>query len=117
VTRRGGSPFLTGKRLFARAAQGIPKGVICDRQGNVFAGCGDGVEIWNAGGVLLGVITVPGEKHTLLFLSRGAFLLTLPEIAPVSSLSWGKDGEIFICAEQTLWMLGFGDTPPDTGGP
>jgi gluconolactonase len=55
---------LTGKRLFARAAKGVPKGIICDKSGNVFAGCGDGVEIWNPGGILLGVIAVPGERTT-----------------------------------------------------
>lgn len=60
VTTRSGSPFLTGKRLFARALSGTPKGIICDSAGNVFAGCGDGVEIWNPGGTLLGVIRVPG---------------------------------------------------------
>ncbi|KAH8912919.1 hypothetical protein BR93DRAFT_922894 [Coniochaeta sp. PMI_546] len=88
VVTRSGAPFLSGKRLFARAATGIPRGIICDKKGNIFAGCGDGVEIWSPGGTLLGVVTVP---------------------APVSTLSWGREGELFICAEQTLWMLKPGD--------
>jgi gluconolactonase len=65
VITRSGAPFLTGKRLFARAVKGRPKGVICDAKGNVFAGCGDGVEIWNPGGLLLGVISVPCENQRL----------------------------------------------------
>jgi hypothetical protein len=70
VITRSGSPFLTGKRLFARALIGTPKGIICDSMGNVFAGCGDGVEIWNPGGTLLGVIRVPGESQKWLKLAE-----------------------------------------------
>jgi sugar lactone lactonase YvrE len=55
-------PFLTGKRLFARPLKGIAKGLICDQEGNVFAACGDGVEIWDAAGCLNGVITTPSER-------------------------------------------------------
>ncbi|OIW32577.1 hypothetical protein CONLIGDRAFT_630248 [Coniochaeta ligniaria NRRL 30616] len=88
IVTRSGAPFLTGKRLFSLAAKGMPKGIVCDKKGNVFAGCGDGVEIWNAAGTFLGVVTVP---------------------APVSAISWGREGEMFICAEQTLWMLKTGD--------
>lgn len=36
-------------------------GVKCDDNGNVYAGCADGVEVWNPGGTLLGVIEVQGE--------------------------------------------------------
>ena len=35
-------------------------GVKCDKDGNVYAGCADGVEVWSPGGTLLGVIEVQG---------------------------------------------------------
>ncbi|KAG4442182.1 hypothetical protein IFR05_002340 [Cadophora sp. M221] len=77
-------PFLTNKRLFAFAAVGFPDGIKCDVYGNVYSGCGDGVEVWDANGVLIGRILVPGG---------------------VANFSFGKDGEMFLCAEQNLWRL------------
>ncbi|KIH88838.1 gluconolactonase [Sporothrix brasiliensis 5110] len=84
VLRRGGSDFLTNKRVFAYALRGTPLGIRCDAAGNVYAGCADGVEVWNAGGVLLGVIEVPGG---------------------VSSFCLSHDGEMFLCSEQQLWWV------------
>lgn len=82
--------------------RGIPRGIICDSTGNVFAGCGDGVEIWNPGGSLLGVIRVPGEPVSLK--SGGCHANDGPT-APVKCMGWGLDGEMFICAEETLWAV------------
>jgi sugar lactone lactonase YvrE len=59
--RRSGADFLANKHIFAYALRGIPMGIKCDRDGNVYAGCADGVEVWSPGGTLLGVIEVQGE--------------------------------------------------------
>jgi gluconolactonase len=56
----------------------------CDVFGNVYSGCGDGVEVWNPAGSLIGRILVPGG---------------------VANFCFGKDGELFLCAEQKLWRL------------
>lgn len=79
-----GAPFLANKRVFAYAADGIPDGIKCDIYGNVYSGCFDGVEVWNAAGSLIGRILVPGG---------------------VANFCFGKDGEMFLCAEQRLWRL------------
>ncbi|EFX05390.1 smp-30/gluconolaconase/lre-like region containing protein [Grosmannia clavigera kw1407] len=84
VIRRGSSDFLANRRVFAYALHGVPIGVRCDPAGNVYAGCADGVEVWNAGGSLLGVIEVPGG---------------------VSSFCISTEGEMFLCSEQQLWWL------------
>jgi gluconolactonase len=84
VITRSGQPFLTNKRLFAFAMSGVPKTVRCDGDGNVYAACGDGVEVWNAGGLPIGLVEVPGG---------------------CSSFSFGKQGEMFICAEERLWRV------------
>ncbi|KAK3378701.1 smp-30/gluconolaconase/lre-like region-containing protein [Lasiosphaeria ovina] len=84
VVKRSGAPFLANKRVFAYALTSIPMGVACDGAGNVWAGCADGVEIWSAGGEILGVMEVPGG---------------------VTSIAFGTGGEVFLCAEQRLWML------------
>ncbi|KFY73821.1 hypothetical protein V499_06106 [Pseudogymnoascus sp. VKM F-103] len=59
ITRHGG-PFLASKRLFAFADVGIPDGIKCDTEGNVYSGCGDGVHVWSPGGMLIGKVYVPG---------------------------------------------------------
>lgn len=61
VAMRSDSPFLSNKRVFAVPISGVPTGVKCDEDGRVYAGCADGVEIWNAGGTLQAVVEIPGE--------------------------------------------------------
>ncbi|KAI1462130.1 calcium-dependent phosphotriesterase [Annulohypoxylon moriforme] len=98
VSPRSGSLFATNKRVFAYAKEGVPTAVTCDPQGNVFAACGDGVEVWNSGGLALGLIEVPGGCTGLCF---------------------GKEtGEMFICAQQRLWRvrLKYGSHRPLTLG-
>jgi gluconolactonase len=79
-----GGPFLSNRRVFAFAAVGIPDGIKCDVYGNVYSGCGDGVEVWNTAGTLIGRIMVPEG---------------------VANFCFGKEGEMFLCAEQKLWRL------------
>ncbi|KAH8602100.1 D-lactonohydrolase-like protein-like protein [Bisporella sp. PMI_857] len=78
------APFLVDRRVFAFAAEGIPDGIKCDVEGNVYAGCGDGIEVWSPNGSLIGKILVPGGCANFCF---------------------GKDGELFICAETKFWRL------------
>ena len=59
TTSFSGSPFLTNKRFFAMVDIGIPDGIKCDLDGNVYSGCGDGVHIWSPCGTLIGKITSP----------------------------------------------------------
>lgn len=82
VSYYSGQPFLINRRLFAFADNGIPDGIKCDVHGNVYSGCGDGVNVWSPGGVLLGRILVEGGAANFCF---------------------GKDGEIFILNEHRLW--------------
>ncbi|KAH7325511.1 hypothetical protein B0J17DRAFT_681625 [Rhizoctonia solani] len=49
-------PALINRRLFAFADCGMPDGIKCDTDGNVYAGCFDGVHVWNKYGALLGKI-------------------------------------------------------------
>ena len=47
---------LANRRTFAFCTSGVPDGIKCDEKGNVYAGCGDGIHVWNADGGLLGKI-------------------------------------------------------------
>lgn len=82
VIQVSGQPFLTNRRLFAMADTGIPDGIKCDLQGNVYSGCGDGVNVWTPGGVLIAKILVEDG---------------------VANFCFGRDGEVFLLNEHKLW--------------
>lgn len=88
VIRRHGSPFLTDRRVFAMADIGVPDGIKCDMAGNVYSGCGDGVNVWNAGGSLIGKIYVPGG---------------------VANFCFGPSGEMFLLNEHKVWRAQLGE--------
>jgi len=79
--------FLVNKRLFAYAPGRFPDGIKCDMRGNVYAGCGDGVDVWDSKGVLLGAIKVAGG---------------------VANFCFGKEGEMFLCNETKFWRVQLG---------
>ena len=66
---------------------GAPDGIKCDGWGNVYAGCGDGVQVWNCGGMLIGKVLIEGG---------------------VSNFCFGRGGEVWACGERRLWRVGFG---------
>ncbi|KAI1104053.1 calcium-dependent phosphotriesterase [Jackrogersella minutella] len=84
VAQRSGSALLINRRVFAYVKEGVPTAVACDLHDNVFAACGDGVEVWSPAGLALGLIEVPGG---------------------CTSLCFGRGGEIFICSKQQLWLV------------
>ncbi|PHH92620.1 hypothetical protein CDD83_6547 [Cordyceps sp. RAO-2017] len=51
--------------------------------GNVYAGCGDGINIWNSSGVLLGKILIDGGAANFCF---------------------GRQGKMYILNEKKLWV-------------
>jgi gluconolactonase len=66
---------MTNRRLFAIAANGIPDGIKCDMEGNVYSGCGDGINVWCPGGVLLGVIKVEVGAANFCFGREGSLYI------------------------------------------
>lgn len=67
---------------------GVPDGIKCDTEGNVYSGCGDGVHVFNPGGTLLGKIAIPGG---------------------VANLCFGEKGVIYLCNETRLWKVQLSD--------
>lgn len=76
--------FLVNRRLFAYAPGKYPDGIKCDMRGNVYSGCGDGVEVWNKDGVLIGTIKCDGG---------------------VANFCFGEGGSMFLCNEARFWMV------------
>lgn len=81
-------PFLTNRRVFAYADSGAPDGIKCDILGNVYAGCGDGINVWNSGGALVGKIQIEGG---------------------VANFCFGKSGEMWVFGETKLWRVKLAD--------
>lgn len=88
VATYSGQPFLTNRRLFAMADVGVPDGIKCDTNGNVYSGCGDGVSVWSPGGVLLGKILIEGG---------------------VANFCFGRNGELFMLNETKMWRAQLGN--------
>lgn len=87
VAYHSSQQFLVNRRLFAFADTRIPDGIKCDVHGNVYSGCGDGVNVWSPGGVLLGKILVEGGAANFCF---------------------GEDEEIVFLKEHKLWISAAG---------
>ncbi|KAF1846380.1 lactonohydrolase [Cucurbitaria berberidis CBS 394.84] len=59
---------LSRRRTFAFADNGFPDGIHADTEGNVWAGCGDGVHVWNPEGTLIGKVWIGVESNNFAFL-------------------------------------------------
>jgi len=87
VATSGAGPLLSNRRTFAMPSVGIPDGIKTDKAGNVYAGCGDGVNVWNPQGRLLGKILVSG----------GA-----------ANFALGENGMVFLLNEDKLYLATLG---------
>jgi gluconolactonase len=75
IITRSTAPFLANKRLFATVSSGIPDGIKCDLSGNVYSGCGDGLNIWSSGGSLIGKVVCPGAVANFCFMKKGEMMM------------------------------------------
>lgn len=53
----------------------MPDGIQIDTKGNVFAGCGDGVQVWNDEGTLLGKFFLGTTSSNLVFAGKGKLVM------------------------------------------
>jgi gluconolactonase len=69
---------LEGGEVFATLDDGLPDGIRCDSNGNVWSSAGDGVHIFAPDGTLLGKILVPQRVSNLCFggLRRNRLFIT-----------------------------------------
>jgi gluconolactonase len=65
-----------GRKLFAFTSPGVPDGVHCDAKGNVYAGVGDGIDVWNPSGTRLGKIFLGKFVANFRWASNGRIVLT-----------------------------------------
>ncbi|KAJ7596200.1 D-lactonohydrolase-like protein [Mycena floridula] len=63
------------RRVLAYSDSGVPDGVQVDTQGNVYAGCGDGVHVWNSQGTLLGKFFLNTTSANMVFAGPGRLVI------------------------------------------
>ncbi|KAJ2926444.1 hypothetical protein H1R20_g10650, partial [Candolleomyces eurysporus] len=65
----------TNRRVFAYADTGIPDGIQVDTEGNVYSGTGDGVNVWNSQGTLLGKFFINSTSANMAFAGDGRLVI------------------------------------------
>ncbi|KAG2148181.1 uncharacterized protein EDB93DRAFT_1144932 [Suillus bovinus] len=63
------------RRVFAYSDSGAPDGIQLDTKGNVHAGCGDGIHVWNDEGTLIGKFYLNSTASQLIFTKSGLVIL------------------------------------------
>ncbi|KAK1236595.1 hypothetical protein PQX77_000147 [Marasmius sp. AFHP31] len=63
------------RRVFAYTDAGIPDGIQVDRNGNVYSGTGDGVQVWNSFGDLIGKFFVGTTAAQMVFAGDGRLVI------------------------------------------
>ncbi|KAJ9611107.1 hypothetical protein H2200_004290 [Cladophialophora chaetospira] len=63
------------RKLFTYVSPGIPDGIHCDTEGNVYSGVGDGVQVWNPSGTLLGKIFLGTTSANFNFAGKGGLVI------------------------------------------
>ncbi|KAK6903590.1 hypothetical protein I203_107095 [Kwoniella mangroviensis CBS 8507] len=66
---------LDNRNTFAYIDAGVPDGVHCDSEGNVYAGVGDGISVWNPAGTLLGKIWLGTTSANFQFAGKGRMVI------------------------------------------
>jgi gluconolactonase len=65
----------SSRKTFAYASPGIPDGIHCDTNGNVYSGVGDGVQVWSPSGTLLGKIYLGRFAANFRFAGKGRMVI------------------------------------------
>ncbi|CEI61929.1 unnamed protein product [Fusarium venenatum] len=63
------------RKTFAYVGSRLPDGIHCDSKGNVYAGCGDGVHVWNPSGKLIGKIYTGMNAANFQLVGNGRMII------------------------------------------
>ena len=79
------------RRVFAYSDSGIPDGIQLDTNGNVYSGCGDGVQVWNSEGTLIGKFFLNSTTHEMMFTKSGLLIFNEERIYLANVQAQGVD--------------------------
>ncbi|KAK7748105.1 hypothetical protein SLS53_001357 [Cytospora paraplurivora] len=83
------------RKTFAFVDSGVPDGVHTDSNGNVYAGAGDGVQVWNPSGKLVGKIYLGTTSANFAFAGHGRLVIcaeTKLYYATLNATGWIPEG-------------------------
>jgi gluconolactonase len=66
---------LDNRKTFAFVTPRVPDGIHVDTKGNVYVGCGDGVQVYNPSGKLLGKIYLGSGVANFQFAGKGRMVI------------------------------------------
>jgi len=82
---------LANRQVFAYSEFGFPDGIHTDTNGNVYSGVGDGVNVWNKEGVLIGKFAVAnGGVNNFAFVPGGMYILNNYKLFKISIQAEGR---------------------------
>ncbi|KAH9844573.1 calcium-dependent phosphotriesterase [Teratosphaeria destructans] len=82
----GDGKRLENRQLFAYVDEGIPDGIHADTAGNVWIGVGDGVNVYNTEGILIGKFAVAGGAANFIFAPNGIYIFNEYKLFKVTGL-------------------------------
>jgi gluconolactonase len=85
--------YLRNRRVFAYSSARFPDEIHTDTEGNLYAGCGDGVHGWNTDGVLLGKNLVDGSGNNFAFVPEGMLVFKGKNMYSAMIAARGRDVE------------------------
>jgi gluconolactonase len=81
------------RRIFAYVDTGVPDGVQLDSEGNLYAGCGDGVQVFSSGGTLLGKFFIGSVSSNMVFAGDGRLVINAETKIFVAKIA-AKEGNV-----------------------
>ena len=81
----------TNRRVFAYTDSGIPDGIQLDTVGNVYSGCGDGIQVWCSKGTLIGKFFLNSTAAEMIFTKSGLLIFDDERIYLSNILAQGID--------------------------
>ena len=81
----------TNRRVFAYSDSGVPDGIQLDTNGNVYSGCGDGTQVWNSEGTLIGKFFLNSTSAEMIFTKSGLLILAEEKIYLANIRAQGID--------------------------
>ncbi|KDR79180.1 hypothetical protein GALMADRAFT_137067 [Galerina marginata CBS 339.88] len=81
------------RRILAYSDTGVPDGLQVDAQGNIYAGCGDGVHVWSPDGTLLGKFFIGTTAANMAFAGDGRLVILAATKIFVAKIA-AKEGKV-----------------------
>lgn len=83
--------YLQNRRTFAYVDEGVPDGMHCDTEGNLYVGCGDGIQVFNPEGRLIGKVRVEDGSANFAFVPDGMIVFNEYRLFLVEFAARGRE--------------------------